>query len=247
MPFTPPLDAEIIHLEGAVVDHALAVAPRALRAIGLVREVDDRPAAAGAHLVADESCRRYAAPSASHPSCMNSSEPSRSRTETVMPCVPRMPCSAGTWPLEYGLRSSSAIPTSRVADAAGVRELQRRLAEALGVGDLEAVLLQPGAPEGERAPGDGERDGADLAPVLGALCGPTGAWEARDEGGLVAEIVAVIEVEDRLLAIVESSLLHALQTEDLGVEVVVLLSAADVQGQVMVTADVRIEGHVVLP
>ena len=43
---------------------------------------------------------------------MNSSDASRSRTLTVMPCVPRIASSAGTSPFEYGLRASSLMPPS---------------------------------------------------------------------------------------------------------------------------------------
>ncbi|MCY1308779.1 hypothetical protein D9M70_588150 [compost metagenome] len=51
---------------------------------------------------------------------------------------------------------------------------------------------------------------------------------------------------DRLSTVVQAGLFDALQAQDLGVEVVVVLSAADVQGDVVVTQDVWIEFHGVL-
>ena len=61
--------------------------------------------------------------------------------------------------------------------------------------------------------------------------------ERRDQRRLGAGVIAVVQVVDRYVPVVERCLLDALQPEDLGVEVVVLLGASDAQSDVVVALD----------
>ena len=130
-----------------------------------------------------------------------------------------------------------------VRDPARVREAEHRLAEALAPRRGEAVVTEALLPEVDRSRADRERERLDL--TAPASRDPSGLphREARDEGALLARVVAVVKMEDRRVPVVERRLLDALHAEDLRVEVIVLLRVADVERDVVVPLDVRIRFH----
>ena len=126
-----------------------------------------------------------------------------------------------------------------VLDAAGVLEVESPLAEAFDLGDVEAVLGQAVAPVRQRGLGDRQHQDLRLVGALAPDPARLAHREAGDERRLVAHVVAVVEVQDRSVAVVQRGLLHTLQAEDLRVEVVVLLSSTHAERDVVVALDGR--------
>src|SRR5262249_52025635 len=130
-----------------------------------------------------------------------------------------------------------------VGDAARVREADALLAEAREDLVLDALLVEAVGPEADRVGRD--RQHQRLGLVRAALAHPAGlpVRERRQQRARVADLVAVVEVVDRDLAVEEDGLLHALQAEQPDVEVVVLLRSAYAEGQVVGTANRAPVGH----
>src|ERR1700722_9713380 len=123
----------------------------------------------------------------------------------------------------------------RVLNAARVCELQLLFAEALELLDGEPVVMQTIPPIAERALGYREHQGFGL--VRASPADPAGLahWKRGDECRLEPDVVAVIQVIDGDVAVVERRLLDALEAEHLCVEVVVLLSGSHTQRDVVVS------------
>ena len=127
----------------------------------------------------------------------------------------------------------AGLPDDLVRDAARVRELQ-----ALVPKRSTSVASMPGALEAIRPVADRLRRHGDVDRLR--LVGPALAHPARlavrergQDRARVPDPVGVVEVVDRDLAVEEHGLLDALQAERADVEVVVLLRAADAEGQVV--------------
>ena len=104
-------------------------------------------------------------------------------------------------------------------------------------------LREPVGPVADRLGGHGDVDRLRL--VGAALAHPArlAVREGGEDRARVPDAVGVVEVVDRDLAVEEHRLLDALQAERADVEVVVLLRAADAEGQVMGSADEAWVGH----
>ncbi len=134
-------------------------------------------------------------------------------------------------------------PDELVFDAAGMVKLHKTLTETLGGLDLEAMLTQPLFPEPQRGFRDRQRNAADLAGALAGLAPRMAHREAGDQPADIARVIAVVEVEDRLFTVIQGGLLDTLQTEHLGMKVVVFLAIPHAERQMVVTLDVLIRAH----
>ena len=116
-------------------------------------------------------------------------------------------------------------------------EIEIAFAKAFVVGDLEAVLAQALTPEVQGRRWNRQAHIADLATAATAFHAGVSDREGRHQRTLIAGVIAIIEMIDRRDAVVEGGLLDALETEHLGVEVVIFLRTAGRDRDVMVTGD----------
>src|SRR6185312_8584772 len=130
-----------------------------------------------------------------------------------------------------------------VFDATGMIEGENSLPEALASLYGKAALAQVPLPEPQRPFRHRQTHAADLPAALAGLAPRMAHGEARDQPTHIPRVVAVIEVQDRLVAVIESGLLDALQPEHLGMEVIVFLPVAHAQGEVVVALDVLVQAH----
>ncbi len=126
-------------------------------------------------------------------------------------------------------------------------EAEHLLAEPLLARHRHAAGGQMLGPEIQRRDRHGQGQGADLARALARLAAGLAHGETGDQGRDVAQIVAVIQVVDGHVAVIQGGLLDALQPQHLGVEVVVFLRPADAEGDVVVAANLIVENHGLLP
>jgi len=138
---------------------------------------------------------------------------------------------------------SRALLALRRWNTAGMIEGQQTLAEAFTGGYIETAPAEMLLPETQRFRGYRQADGADLPAAFARLTPGVAHREAGDQSAYVAGIVAVVQVQDGLVAIVERRLFHALESQDLRVKVIVFLRPSDAERQMMVTVDVCIHAH----
>ncbi len=149
-----------------------------------------------------------------------------------------MACSAVTPPPSHDLeRIAVAVRDERVLDAARVCEVQPLRAEELHLLGPDAGRSQAVGPEAERVHRDGEVHSRDLVGPAAAHDPGLPERKAREDRSRVAVRVAVVQVVDGYLAVVEGRLLDAAQAEEAGVEVVVLLGRPHAERQMVVTSN----------
>ena len=226
-----------------MVDRALAEVPRALRQIGLLDELEDLAVAApgqpvlvmrtlggdvlGVEGLAQEVVHR-----------LGLADGGRTTPGAADRVLGRHVATAvGLALVLLGLADHL------VRDAARMGELEALGPEAFDLSDLDAGVGQAIAPEADRLGGNGEVDRLRL--VGPALAHPTrlAVRERGQDGARVADAVGVVQVVDRDLAVEEHRLLDALEAQRADVEVVVLLRAADTEGQVVRAFDGSWIGH----
>jgi hypothetical protein len=119
-------------------------------------------------------------------------------------------------------------------------ESQRRLAEPLaGLAVLDAVLLEMPLPEGKRADRHGIAGRPHLAGALAALVADLLEREGGHHRADIGVLVGVIEVIDRLAAVIEDGLLDHPLADDLREEIDVFLRGQHAAGRVVKAGDER--------
>ncbi len=122
-------------------------------------------------------------------------------------------------------------------------EAQHALTEALPGLHLESPLMQPLLPETQGAVGNRQRNATDLTATLAGLAAGMTHRKAGDQPADIPGVVAVVKMQDRLVAVVKRGLLDTLQAENFRVEVIVLLGVAHAECHVMMPLDVVIQTH----
>src|SRR5580692_7263922 len=101
-----------------------------------------------------------------------------------------------------------------IFDSTGMLEGDQLLAKAFSRAHLESLLLKIPKPECRRAFRNRQADRADLAGALAGLASGMLHREAGDQPAHIPGVVPVVQMQDRLLTVVQGGLLDALQTED---------------------------------
>ncbi|MNJ33396.1 hypothetical protein D3C77_280810 [compost metagenome] len=130
-----------------------------------------------------------------------------------------------------------------IIDAARVRKVQYLFTEALKQLRFEPMIGQMRSPEAQRRYWHRQCQRLDLARTALGFASGLAHWETRHQRAFLTQIITVVQVIDWFDAIVQASLLHAFEPKHFGVEVIVFLSTADVEGDVVMALDMRIEFH----
>src|SRR5207344_86837 len=109
----------------------------------------------------------------------------------------------GNYAIRVGLSSVIIDADKGIFDSARVLEPQHPLAESLIIERADAVLLEVLLPELERRSWYRKTERLDLAGTGARLATGLTHRKAGNQGTFVAEIIAIVEVIDRLVSVIE--------------------------------------------
>ena len=223
---------ERIDVESAVVNDASAEYPTALRRACIMRYLDNRPAAALAHLIALGGAffsNQVAAPRGLHELVhqidlahihRNAVHPDDALVGGYIGLVPGAP--AGSVGLDQG-----------VVDASGMFERNTLLTETLERRVFDTMGAEPLGPKIRSAGRNCQHDALNLIVAQLAFHPGVAHRKGGDDGSRITIGIAVIEIVDRYFAVIKKGFLDAAKSENLGMKFVVLLLVADAQSYVV--------------